>query len=43
MAWKIRRHTSVDVPVKDWERRHPLLASPLLVLRYYTLRGRQKS
>jgi hypothetical protein len=35
--WKIRRHSGVTVPVTDWQRRHPLLAAPLLAWRLYRL------
>jgi len=41
MVWKIRRHSGVDIPVKAWERRHPLLGAPFLAFRYYRLRRRQ--
>jgi hypothetical protein len=30
-AWKIKRHSGVDIEVKDWHRRHPLLASIVLL------------
>lgn len=39
IAWKIRRHTGVDVGVKEWERRRPLIAAPILARRYYRLRA----
>ena len=42
IVWKIRRHSGIEVPVKEWERRHPLLASPLLAFRYYRLRAQKK-
>jgi hypothetical protein len=30
-AWKIKRHSGVDIKVTDWHRRHPVLASILLL------------
>jgi hypothetical protein len=30
-AWKIKRHSGVDIPVTDWQRRHPVLASIILL------------
>ncbi len=33
VAWKIRRHTGVPVTLTPWQRRHPLLAAPLLLWR----------
>ncbi len=30
-AWKIKRHSGVDIPITDWHRRHPILASLLLL------------
>jgi hypothetical protein len=33
VAWKIRRHTGVPVTLTSWQRRHPLLAAPLLLWR----------
>jgi hypothetical protein len=33
VAWKIRRHTGVPVALTPWQRRHPLLAAPLLLWR----------
>lgn len=38
IAWKVKRHAGVDVGVKPWERRLPLLAAPIVALRYYRLR-----
>jgi len=35
VAWKIQRHSGVRVDISDWQRRHPLLASPVLALRYW--------
>jgi hypothetical protein len=35
VAWKIRRHSGVQVDISDWQRRHPLLASPVLAVRYW--------
>jgi hypothetical protein len=33
LAWKINRHAAVPVPFSAWERRHPLLAAPLVLWR----------
>lgn len=33
LAWKIERHSGVPVPISEWQRRHPLLASVSLVPR----------
>ncbi|MEW5729429.1 MAG: hypothetical protein AB1918_16495 [Pseudomonadota bacterium] len=33
LAWKIERHAGRPVPLSPWQRRHPLLAAPLLLLR----------
>jgi hypothetical protein len=30
-AWKIKRHSGVDIEVKDWHRKHPLIASIVLL------------
>jgi hypothetical protein len=30
-AWKIKRHSGVDIAIKPWHRRHPLLASLVLL------------
>lgn len=30
-AWKIKRHSGVDIPITDWHRRHPVLASIILL------------
>jgi hypothetical protein len=30
-AWKIKRHSGVDIEIKDWHRKHPLLASIVLL------------
>jgi hypothetical protein len=35
VAWKIQRHSGVRLDLSDWQRRHPLLASPVLALRYW--------
>ena len=31
LAWKIERHSGVPVPIRDWQRRHPILAGVLLL------------
>lgn len=33
--WKVERHAGVRPPVSPWERRHPILASPVLLWRFY--------
>jgi len=35
ILWKIERHTGIRPELTPWQRRHPLLASPLLALRYW--------
>jgi hypothetical protein len=30
-AWKIKRHSGVDIKITDWHRRHPVLASIMLL------------
>jgi hypothetical protein len=30
-AWKIKRHSGVDIPITDWQRRHPILAAVMLL------------
>jgi hypothetical protein len=37
ILWKIERHTGVRLPVSPWQRRHPLLASPVFLWRLYRL------
>ncbi|MEO1135124.1 MAG: hypothetical protein AAFW68_00765 [Pseudomonadota bacterium] len=39
IAWKIKRHSGIDIKVTDWERKHPMLAAPGAALRYYRLRS----
>lgn len=43
IAWKISRHAGFTVPVKDWERRWPLLGIPPLAVRYYRLKAARGS
>lgn len=38
IAWKISRHAGFTLPVRDWERRWPILAAPVLAHRYYSMR-----
>jgi hypothetical protein len=38
LAWKISRHAGVPVEFSPWERRHPLLAAPVVLWRL-TRRG----
>ncbi|MEX2202262.1 MAG: hypothetical protein WD711_12755 [Dongiaceae bacterium] len=33
--WKVERHAGIRPPVSAWERRHPILASPQLLWRFY--------
>jgi len=28
VVWKVRRHAGIELPLSDWQRRHPLLAAP---------------
>lgn len=35
ILWKVKRHTGVSIDVTDWQRRHPVLAAPLLAWRLY--------
>jgi len=35
ILWKIERHSGVRPQISAWQRRHPILASPLLVWRLY--------
>lgn len=35
ILWKIERHTGRRPPISDWERRHPVLAAPVLLVRFY--------
>lgn len=39
IAWKVKRHAGVDVGVKPWERRHPLISTPIVAARYYRRRA----
>lgn len=38
IAWKIKRHSGIDVAITEWERKHPMLGAPGAALRYYRLR-----
>jgi hypothetical protein len=37
VLWKVKRHSGVVLPVTEWQRRHPLLAAPVLAWRLYRL------
>jgi len=39
LAWKIRRHSGVEVELTPWQRRHPILASSVLAWRLYRAGG----
>jgi len=39
IAWKIERHSGIDLALRDWERRHPFLAAPVVAARYFQLRA----
>lgn len=39
IAWKIERHSGIDLALRDWERRHPFLAAPVVAARYFRLRA----
>ncbi len=38
LAWKIARHSGVEIELTPWQRRHPILAASVLIWRLY-LRG----
>lgn len=42
IAWKISRHAGFTLPVKEWERRWPLIGAPFLARRYYRMRKELK-
>lgn len=42
IAWKIKRHSGIDIAVTDWERKHPMLGAPGAAVRYYRLRAAQQ-
>jgi len=39
LVWKIRRHSGVQIELTSWQRRHPILASPVLAWRLYRAGG----
>lgn len=39
LAWKICRHSGVEVELTPWQRRHPILASSMLAWRLYRAGG----
>jgi hypothetical protein len=39
LAWKIRRHSGVQIDLTPWQRRHPILASSVLAWRLYRAGG----
>jgi hypothetical protein len=39
VVWKLQRHSGLRLPVTDWQRRHPLLAAPALLLRLRRMRA----
>ena len=39
LAWKIRRHSGVEIELTPWQRRHPILASSVLAWRFYRAGG----
>ena len=39
LAWKIRRHSGVQIELTRWQRRHPILASTVLAWRLYRAGG----
>jgi hypothetical protein len=39
LAWKIERHSGVKVALTPWQRRHPVLAAPVLFWRLYRARA----
>lgn len=43
IAWKIERHSGIDLALRDWERRHPFLAAPVVAVRYFRLRAQMRA
>lgn len=41
IAWKIERHSGIEIPLKTWEKRHPMIASPIVAMRYYRLKSKK--
>jgi hypothetical protein len=39
IAWKIKRHSGIDINITDWERKHPMLGAPGAALRYYRMKS----
>jgi hypothetical protein len=39
LAWKIRRHSGVEIELTPWQQRHPVLASSVLAWRLYRAGG----
>ncbi|MEM6414262.1 MAG: hypothetical protein AAF720_06345 [Pseudomonadota bacterium] len=39
ITWKIQRHSGIDVPVREWERKFPFFAAPFFAMRYYRLKA----
>jgi len=39
ILWKVRRHSGVAIEPTPWQRRHPLLAAPVIAVRLYRLGG----
>lgn len=42
-AWKIQRHTGVEVEVTPWRERHPILSAPAVLLQVWKNRRKQSS
>lgn len=42
LAWKVKRHTGIAVPLTPFNERHPLISSPVLVSRYLRARSRRR-
>lgn len=42
LAWKVKRHTGIEVPLTPFNERHPLISSPVLVSRYLRARSRTR-
>lgn len=43
IAWKIQRHSGLDLALTPWEKRHPLLAAPIVGVRYYRMKSQKRS
>lgn len=42
LAWKVRRHTGVEVPLTPFREKHPLISAPVLLASYVRARSRAR-